>query len=45
MIGDSLRKDIRPAKALEMRTIWQKLGAKPTMRFNLTRLRRNLAIF
>ena len=28
MIGDSLRKDIRPAKALEMRTIWQKLGAK-----------------
>ena len=28
MIGDSLRKDIRPAKALGMRTIWQKLGAK-----------------
>ena len=45
MIGDSLRKDIRPAKALEMRTLWQKWTQKPTMRFNLTRLQRSLTIF
>ena len=28
MIGDSLRKDIAPAKALGMRTLWQKMDAR-----------------
>ncbi len=28
MVGDSLRKDVRPAKALGMRTIWQKIDAE-----------------
>ena len=28
MIGDSLRKDIAPAKALGLRTIWQKIDAR-----------------